>query len=223
VCGRFVQVSSPERLALQFGALDVTSSPHRPRYNVAPSTEVPAVIDAGGRRLGMLQWGFVPSWAKDPDAGPRPINARVEGVATSRLFATPLRRQRCIVPVDAWYEWQEVDGVKQPWSLIPTDGEAAPIAAVWSMWRGDPSMPPRSTVALLTTAAKGAAATVHDRMPLRIPSTLLDAWLQPGAADEEIAALLQRSVDAPMEVEVRKVSRRVNDVRNDDATLLEPS
>jgi len=223
VCGRFVQVSSPERLALQFGAVDVTSSPHHPRYNVAPSTSIPAVIDAGGRRLGSLQWGFVPSWSKDPDAGPRPINARVESVATSRLFSTPLRRHRCVVPVDAWYEWEEVDGAKQPWLLAPSDGEAAPIAAIWSMWRGDPSVPPRSTVALLTTAAKGPAASVHDRMPLRVPPTLLDAWLQPGAADEEIAAMLEAAVAAPMEVEVRRVSRRVNDVRNDDASLLEPA
>ena len=221
MCGRFVQVSSPERLALQFGALDVTTGPHRPRYNVAPSTAIPAVIDAGGRRLGMLQWGFVPSWSKEPDAGPRPINARVEGVATSRLFATSLRRHRCIVPVDAWYEWQEEDGAKQPWLLTPTDGEAAPIAAIWSMWRGDPSTPPLSTVALLTTGAKGAAADVHDRMPLRVPSALLDAWLQPGAADEDIVALLQESVDAPVAVDVHRVSRRVNDVRNDDASLIE--
>ena len=221
MCGRFVQVSSPERLALQFGAVDVTSTPHRPRYNVAPSTAVPAIIDAGGRRLGTLQWGLVPSWAKDPDAGPRPINARVEGVATSRLFATPLRRQRCIVPVDAWYEWQEVDGVKQPWLLTPTDGEAAPIAAVWSTWRGDPSVPPRSTVALLTTAATGPAASVHDRMPLRVPSNLLDTWLQAGAEDEEIAAVLEDAIATPMEVEVCRVSRRVNDVRNDDPSLIE--
>jgi putative SOS response-associated peptidase YedK len=89
------------------------------------------------------------------------------------------------------------------------------------MWRGDPSTPPLSTVALLTTGAKGAAADVHDRMPLRVPSNLLDAWLQPGAADEDIVALLQESVDAPMAVDVRRVSRRVNDVRNDDASLIE--
>jgi putative SOS response-associated peptidase YedK len=222
MCGRFVQVSSPERLALLFGAVDVMPPPHRPRYNVAPSTSIPAVIDAGGRRLGVLQWGFVPSWSKDPDAGPRPINARVEGVAASRLFAGSLRHRRCIVPVDAWYEWQDIDGVKQPWLLTPTDGDPAPIAAVWSMWRAEPSLPPRSTVALLTTAAVGPAADVHDRMPLRVPSHLLDAWLRPGGDDEEIAAMLGRAVDAAPDLEVRKVSRRVNDVRNDDASLLEP-
>jgi putative SOS response-associated peptidase YedK len=81
VCGRFVQTSSPERLALRFGATDTIGHELTPRYNVAPSTPVPAIIEASGRRLGLLRWGFVPSWADDPSSGPRPINARSEGVS----------------------------------------------------------------------------------------------------------------------------------------------
>jgi putative SOS response-associated peptidase YedK len=222
VCGRFVQVSPPQQLAEQYAAIDVTDRPHRPRYNVAPSTEVPAIIDAGGRRLGMLRWGLVPSWSKDPASGPRPINARVEGVATSRLFSTPLRRQRCIVPVDGWYEWQDEDGAKQPSLLTAIDGAPAAIAGIWSTWRADPALEPLSTVALITTAATGTAARVHHRMPLRVPVDLLDAWLRVDTPEGELPSILAELVAHQPDAQVHRVSRRVNDVRNDDVGLLEP-
>ncbi len=223
MCGRFVQTSSPQRLALRFGATDTIGPDHAPRYNVAPSTPVPAIIAADGRRLGLLQWGFVPPWADSPNAGPRPINARSEGAATSRLFAPALARRRCIVPVDAWYEWTEVDGARQPWLLTPLDGEPVAVAALWSSWRAptsdDPEAPALHTVALMTTDARGPAADVHHRMPLVVPDDRLEEWL---AADTtQPQHLLSELVTRPAAVRVTMVSRRVNDVRNDDATLLE--
>jgi putative SOS response-associated peptidase YedK len=222
VCGRFVQTSSPERLALRFGATDTIGHELTPRYNVAPATPVPAIIEASGRRLGLLRWGFVPSWADDPSSGPRPINARSEGVATSRLFAPALERRRCIVPVDGWYEWNEERGARQPWLLTPEPAGPTAIAALWSTWRPkDPdgaTVEPLSTVALLTTEATGRAAEVHHRMPVLVPDEALEDWLDPQLerAPELVAELAARA--AP--VRVTRVSRRVNDVRNDDATLI---
>lgn len=226
MCGRFVQSSPPERLTQQFAAVDVTGAPHRPRHNVAPSTAVRAIIDVGGRRLGHLSWGFVPSWSTDPAAGPRPINARVEGVATSRLFGAPLRRQRCIVPLDGWYEWRETSSGKDPSLLTPADGRPTAIAALWSIWRdgdgdGVEGAAALSTVTLLTTEATGEAAAVHHRMPLAVPAGLLDDWLvaDPG---EDVTGLLATLISTPVALRVQRVSRRVNDVRNDDPSLLEP-
>ncbi len=221
MCGRFVQVSSSDRLALALGATDVTGGALRPRHNVAPSTEVGAVIEAEGRRLGLLRWGFVPAWSRDPSDGPRPINARAEGAATSRLFGPSVRGRRCAVPVDGWYEWREEDGARQPYLLREPTGEPLALAGLWSSWR-DPAgaSPPLATVALVTTAARGAAATVHDRMPVVLAGAELDAWLDPGTPDP--VALLARTAAAEgPALEVRRVSRRVNDVRNDDAALLE--
>jgi putative SOS response-associated peptidase YedK len=229
VCGRFVQTSSPDRLAAAFGATLSEVRPHVSRYNVAPGTEVHAIIDRGGRRLGRLHWGFVPSWAASPTEGPRPINARVESAATSRLFGTALAQRRCIVPADGWYEWREESGLRQPYFLRPVSGPSA-IAAIWSMWRARPDagspdgeVAQRATVALLTTAARGVAAEVHDRMPLCVPIDLLDGWLGDTVAHADIGAIAAALVAHTPELEVTRVSRRVNSVANDDASLLAPS
>jgi putative SOS response-associated peptidase YedK len=222
MCGRFVQTSSADRLATHFDAADATGGALRPRFNVAPSTLVPAVLRTEGRRLGMLRWGFVPAWSSGPESGPRPINARAEGAAASRLFSPALARRRCIVPIDGWYEWTDEAGQRQPW-LIRTaaDGPAA-VAGLWSVWRAqgaDPATPPLGTVTLLTTEAIGPAADIHHRMPVLVPWGLLDDWLDPAASDG--ASLLEALQGVGTELEVRRVSRRVNDVRNDDPSLIE--
>ena len=226
MCGRFVRTTSPDRLALRYGALDAITDPVAPSWNVAPSHRIPAVLDvvtgtAEGRRLGLLRWGFVPGWARSPDEGPRPINARIEGAAASRLFASALARRRCIVPLDAWYEWTEEAGARQPWLLRPTVEGPVAVAALWSTWRdpaGPDDAPPLGTVALITTEARGRAADVHHRMPLLVPDALLDPWLDPRApADATLVAAL---TDGTPELDVVRVSRRVNDVRNDDPELV---
>ncbi len=234
MCGRFVQTSSAALLAERFGAHDTTDGGLQPRHNVAPSTPIPAIADAAGtdeRRLGMLRWGFVPPWARDPASGPRPINARVEGAATSRLFAPSLERRRCIVPIDAWYEWTEEDGARQPCLLRPRSDRAVAVAALWSprpraQRAGSPQPAPEpaeqgllATVALMTTEAHGAAASVHHRMPLCVPDALLDDWLDPGRPAD--ATLLAALTQAEPDVTVARVSRRVNDVRNDGPELLD--
>jgi putative SOS response-associated peptidase YedK len=223
MCGRFVRTSSTELLAAHFSALDTTEGTLLPSSNVAPSSAVPAIIAAPGRRLGALQWGFVPSWARDPGAGPRPINARIEGAASSRLFGTSLRQRRCIVPIDAWYEWTDESGARQPWLLRPRSGLPVAVAALWSVWRPEnapPGSPPLATVALITTAAHGPAADVHHRMPLTVPEPLLGPWLDTAAPADP--GLLADLCTTAVDVEVLRVSRRVNDVRNGGPELLEP-
>lgn len=228
MCGRFVQTTTPARIAERFDAFDTIGDELEPRWNVAPSTSVPAVIEAGrsaegGRRLGLLRWGYVPSWARGPDDGPRPINARIERAGTSRLFRPALARRRCIVPLDAWYEWTDEQGARQPWLLRPVDAGPVAVAALWSVWRdpaGPADAPGLATVALITTEAVGHAADVHHRMPLLVPDTLLADWLDPRrpASSMLIAALTSQE---PV-LDVVRVSRRVNDVRNDDAGLVAP-
>ena len=226
MCGRYLSLTSPDELAERFkvhrNRLDVTG----PRYNVAPSTSVPAVLEHDGeRRLGPLRWGFVPHWAKQLKGTPQPINARVETVGSNRMFATAFTRHRCILPADGFYEWfDRGEGKrKQPYHIADPAGEPLAFAAIWSIWR-DPQQEdaePLSTAAILTTSAQGEMARIHERMPLILPASLWDEWL---AADEAGSPHLLETVQAlgPPRLTATAITERVNNVRNEGPDLLEP-
>jgi len=222
MCGRVVTVSSTELLAARFHVDEVTAE-HVPSWNVAPSRDLLAIIDHDGhRRLGPLRWGYVPSWSDDATRGVRPINARAEGAAGSRMFRDALARRRCVVPIDGWYEWREREGsgTKRAFHLALEPAGPFAVAALRSTWRGTPDSPPLHTVALMTTAARGAAAAVHDRMPLIVPDGMLDDWLDPAATDPSGLLAVVAATEAP--VVVTEVSTRVNRVGTDGPELVAP-
>lgn len=226
MCGRYLSLSSPDDLAERFQVDEVVLERSEPRYNVAPSTGVPAVIDhQGERRLGELRWGFVPRWAKQLKGSPRPINARVESVATNRMFSTSFKRHRCILPADGFYEWLDrgKGRAKQPFHIAAPDGQPLAFAGIWSVWRDpeDEDAPPLSTAAIITTEARGEMERIHHRMPVILPETLWADWL---AADEDQAPHLAETVvalGAPRLI-ATEITDRVNSVRNDGPELIEP-
>lgn len=226
MCGRYLSLSSPEELAERFAVDEIRTDPLAVRYNVAPSTQVYAVIeDAQARRLGTLRWGFVPRWAKQLKGSPQPINARLETVATSRMFAPSFATKRCLLPADGFYEWQDrgKGARKQPFLLADPDGAPLAFAGIWSSWR-DPQHPdadPLFSAAIVTTKARGEMTTIHDRMPLMLPTTLRQDWL---TADADAAPHLLDAVGAlgPPRLRATPITDRVNSVRNDGPELLEP-
>lgn len=226
VCGRYVSVSSPEQLAERFEIDEVRTESLGPRYNVAPTLPVYAVIEHdGNRRLGALRWGFVPPWSKGPRRGPSPINARLESVGESRMFATAFARRRCLLPADGFYEWRDrgAGRPKQPYHLRRPDDEPLAFAGIWTAWR-DPDAPERDdplfSCAIVTTAAGGELARIHERTPLILPQRLWSEWLR---ADPDGAPHLRDTVAAlgPPPLVAEPVSTRVNDVRNEGPELLE--
>jgi len=168
-----------------------------------------------------MTWGLVPSWAKDPAAGPRPINARVESLVDRPHFAGALANRRCLVPVDGFYEWGPGPGggaIRRPHFLAPADGSVLAIAGVWDRW-GGPDAEPLVSCALVTTEANDDVASLHDRMPACLERGDWDEWLDPTNRDE--AALLDLlRLQAPGRLAVRPVSRRVNSTANDGPELL---
>ena len=225
MCGRFLLVSSVEQLAERFAVDEVRTDGLPPRYNVAPSTEIYAIIEDDARRLGTLRWGFVPPWAKQLKGSPQPINARVETLATSRMFAPSFKHKRCLVPADGFYEWQARGERrrKQPYHLADPDGAPLAFAGVWSSWRdpGETDPSPLFTAAIVTTDAQGDMVELHHRMPVMLPSTLWADWL---TASEDEAPNLLDAVAAlpPPQLTATPISDQVNSVRNDGSQLLEP-
>jgi putative SOS response-associated peptidase YedK len=234
VCGRYAAAKDPATLAAEFDAYDATEDHAPPAdHNVAPTKDVVAVVqrhprDDDGkadesrtvRSLRVMRWGLIPAWAKDRSIGARMINARSESAATSNAFKTSLAKRRCLLPADGWFEWKKEGGHKQPFFMTRPDGGSLAMAGLWTVWR-DPKEsdgPPVVSAAVLTTAAQGQLADIHDRMPLLMTPEHWAAWLDPDAG--EVGGLLEPSLDLIEELELRPVSSKVNNVRNNGPDLV---
>jgi putative SOS response-associated peptidase YedK len=215
MCGRYATTRSEADISLLFDAVPVAEAP-APSWNVAPTDPVPVVRMSqrqGGRVVDAARWGLVPPWADDPRAGARMINARAETVATSRAFAPSFRRRRCLVPADGWFEWVRDGKRRQAYYMTPRDSSVLAFAGIWTMWREQ-----TLTCSVLTTAALGGLAAVHDRMPLVLPRERWAGWLAGGG---DGAALLQPMTPAELAgIEVRPVRPDVGNVRNNGPQLL---
>jgi putative SOS response-associated peptidase YedK len=218
MCGRYELHSNPAAIALAFG-LEYPPS-LRPRYNVAPTQPVPVVrVNAAGEReLVQMRWGLVPRWARDPSIGTKMINARGETAAAKPSFSTAFRRHRCLLPADGFYEWQPMaDGSKRPVLIGLEGGGVFGLAGLYERWLS-PQGEPLDTCTILTTDANAALRPLHDRMPAIVPREQYARWLDPAEPDP-------RDLVAPYPAEAMTwwpVSRRVNNVRNDDASCIEP-
>ncbi|MEX1164925.1 MAG: SOS response-associated peptidase [Nitriliruptor sp.] len=232
MCGRYLSLSDPEQLAERFEVDQVRTEPLPQRWNVAPTLDVYAVIEREDtRRLGTMRWGFVPHWTKQLKGARTPINARLESVATSKMFASAFEQRRCLLPADGFYEWQvREDGTKQPYHLHDPEGVPLAFAGVWTVWRDpaaapDPDtgeVPPVFSAAIVTTAARGDLTRIHERVPLILPRQLWQDWL---TATPDDAPHLEAAVRAlgPPDLVAEPISTRVNSVRNDGPELLEPA
>jgi putative SOS response-associated peptidase YedK len=225
MCGRTALTASPEDLRELFG-LDET--PHVvPHYNVPPSQPLHAVrvVRGGTRRtLELLRWGLVPYWADDPKMGHRLALSRVETVAATPAFRDALRRHRCLVVVDGFYEWKHAGakskkGTKpsQPFFVRRPDGAPFALAGVWDRWVSRDGEVLESC-AIVTQPARPPVDAIHDRMPLVLEKEDWDRWLDPQLGD--VTALLRPRSPALV---AHPVSTYVNDPRHDDAQCAEPS
>jgi putative SOS response-associated peptidase YedK len=226
MCGRYVSVSSPTILADRFEVDEVRITEKEPVYNVAPTLEMPVVAMSKGRRvLDLVRWGLVPSWAKDLSIGARQINARAESVTTKAAYKRAFVKRRAIVPADGFYEWEKLDGhkQKQPWFIRRRDGEPMAFAGLWEIWH-DPEIgddaPRIRTFTIITTQANDLLEPIHERMPVVLPESEWDAWLDP--ENQDVDALEALLVPAPAaEFEMWPVSTLVNKADNDGPELLE--
>lgn len=217
MCGRFALAAPPAALIAHFG-LDHCAS-FAPRYNIAPTAQVPVIRLApeGKRVADLLKWGLVPHWAKDPAIGNRLINARAETVAEKPAFRSAWKRRRCLIPASGYYEWQTVPGArKQPWYVRLKHDELMALAGLWESWTSPEGDILRS-FCVITTSANDILQPIHERMPAIIGREHWTDWLDPGHAD--VAALLAPSAAA--EMQAWPVSRRVSSAGEEGAGLIE--
>ncbi len=227
MCGRFVSSSTPDEIAAYFDAAPPPAEAVlEPSWNVAPTNDVYVVtVDGGVRQVAAHHWGLVPVWAKSPAAGNKMINARAETLADKNAFKHAYRKRRCIVPVDGFYEWKAQPGAKrkQPYFIHRRDDEPLAFAGLWEEWRG----PDRSgdqrlrSATIITTTANETMAPVHDRMPVILPPSAWEEWLDPH--NQDLDTLGRLLVPAPPALLVmHAVGPEVGKVSNKGPHLIDP-
>jgi putative SOS response-associated peptidase YedK len=223
MCGRFVRRSTQEVLADWFGVELEEMPQFAPSFNVAPQSVQPVVRsnrDRGNREFALLRWGLVPFWAKDAKLAFSTINACAEEVASKPAFREALKKRRCLVPADAFYEWQRLDAKsKMPFAIALTSGEPYAFAGLWESWRPKDGEP-LETFAILTTYPNEVMEPIHNRMPVILEPKDYDRWLNAGDQARPPAGLLRPYPAGRMRA--WPVSDRVGNVRNNYPELLEP-
>jgi putative SOS response-associated peptidase YedK len=219
MCGRFVITSPPQALRLIFGYAEQPNFP--PRYNIAPTQPIPVVITGKGvRHFRLMHWGLLPAWVKDPRKFTPLINARAETVKERPAFKNAIKRRRCLIPADGYYEWQTSERHKRPYFIHRGDGSPIGLAGVAETWIG-PNGEELDTVAIVTAPASADLAALHHRVPVTIPPSDFERWLDCNAHDVDAVMALLRGPDEG-EFVWHEISTRVNRVANDDAQLILP-
>src|SRR5262249_978172 len=175
MCGRFTITTDPDKLAKRFG-IEIGSEPWRPRYNAAPTQDLPVILNEAPRKFERLRWGLIPSWATDPAIGNRMINARAETLAQKAAFRSALRKRRCLVPADSFYEWKKLPKGKAPMRVTLKDQEPFGMAGLWETWR-DPADGVVRSFTIITTEPNELVAPMHDRMPAILLKEDEHIWL----------------------------------------------
>lgn len=222
MCGRYTLILDISLLRERFRFEVGEDFTYVPRYNIAPSQPVLAVLSDGKRRRGgYLRWGLIPPWAKDPSIGHRMINARLETAAEKPAFREALRRKRCLIPADGFYEWKRTASGKVPVRCVLRSRRPFAFAGLWQTWRS-PAGETVHSCTILTTRANERLAAIHDRMPVILPPDLEEAWLDPALREPDLfRELLQPYPEE--ELEVYEVNPLVNRAGIDTPECIAPA
>ncbi|WP_139998203.1 SOS response-associated peptidase [Paenibacillus paridis] len=221
MCGRYTLTVTLEELLVRYMIGETMVPFHRPKYNVAPSQQVLSIIhDGQANRLGELKWGLVPPWADDPKVGFQMLNARSETAASKPAFQTPLRRKRCLIPADGFYEWKTTATGKQPMRITLKSRALFSMAGLYETWLS-PDGTKINSCTILTTAPNELIAPIHDRMPVILRPEDEQLWLDRTVTDTAMLMPLLVPYQAS-ELDAYPVSAAVGSVRNDEPALIEP-
>ena len=226
MCGRFTLTADPDVIREAF-ALGPASTPAlaeiAPRYNIAPSQPVAVVAadSTGARKLEFFKWGLVPVWAKDPKIGYKLINARAETLAEKPSFRTALKKRRCLILADGFYEWQKDGKAKTPMHIQLKSGEPFAFAGLYEFWKLPDSDAFLKSCVIITTAPNSLMEKIHDRMPAILNPKDYDLWLTPGELPAEKSLPLLKSY-AAAQMKAARVSTLVNSPAIDSPDCIKP-
>ncbi len=225
MCGRVKLEGDFSQLKTTFNIPDDYPAPnYAPSWNVAPTDGLPIVRynpKTAARTLDLMRWGLVPYWAKDVKVSFANINAMAETVDTKPAFKAAFAKRRCLVPIEAFYEWKKLGPTeKQPYAIALADRDIMALAGLWENWKSPAGEWVRSFT-IVTTMPNELCAPIHNRMPVILPSSAWPLWIGEDAAEPEQLKAVLRPYPAE-DMTCWPVSARVGNVRNNDPSLIEP-
>ena len=221
MCGRYTLTGNPADIAARFDAHWPPDrlSGYRGSFNIAPTQSVIVINNTGQREVVQMRWGLIPKWATDEWIGNRMINARSETLAEKPAFRGALKKRRCLIPADGFYEWKKLDDRKQPVRIVLKSREPFAFAGLWEVWRSLGGQEILSCT-IVTTTANELLKEVHERMPVILAREAEDIWLNPETPLPKLLELLKPYPSEDMEF--YPVSRDVNSPGNDSPDLIAP-
>jgi putative SOS response-associated peptidase YedK len=225
MCGRYVRRSDKQKIAEFFHANPSPAELPMPEadYNVAPTTYQPIVRqsrETGERELILARWGLIPFFTKDlkETEGLSTINARAETIATARTWREPMKKRRCLIPANVFYEWpKQGKPPKQPYAFELSNGNLFAFAGIWDAWK-DGQGHWLQSFAIVTTEANELMARIHSRMPVILHSRDYDRWLY-REETEQLPLDLMRPFESEA-MEMYEANPKVNNVRNNGPELM---
>jgi putative SOS response-associated peptidase YedK len=220
MCGRFSLTKEEAEIEKRFNAKFYSNDLIK-RYNVAPGQLALVITNEKPEELQLFKWGLVPSWAEEPKIGYKMINAKSETIFEKPSFRNLVKKRRCLVVSDGFYEWKPLAGKhKQPYRILLKGAGLFAYAGLWDAWTDKATGEIMNTFTVITTDANELVAPIHDRMPVILHQEDERKWIGSDLKQEEIAAMM-KPIETSM-IEVYPVSDRVNSPVNDDESLLLP-
>lgn len=222
MCGRFTQKTDKETIGKEFEIDSFQDTLLKPRFNIAPSQMIPAVLETDGERvLSNLKWGLIPHWAKDDSFASKTINARAETLSEKASFRDAFKSRRCIIPTSGFYEWDKKSkGTKQPYFFYLPEKEVFGFAGLYEEWLDKETGELIETCTIITTEANEVLEPVHDRMPVILKTEDYAQWLD--AKEKDTGKLQSLLVPYPAnEMDSYAVGLSVNSPSNDTDELIQ--
>ena len=217
MCGRYQLKDQKRQCDLEFSIKGPVPN-WKSKVNFSPTDSGPFVIeDAGERRMLVGHWGLIPAWAKEPKMTHPTFNARADTLREKSSFRNAFKSRRCLVPMDAFYEWSGPKTNRIPHEISRRDGRPLAIAGLWETWTSKAGSESLTSFTVITTEAKAFMAQIHDRMPVILEP---DAYGARMTGSPEAAAELMRPAAAAL-LQERVVNKGLNNSRNEGDWLLD--
>jgi Uncharacterized conserved protein len=222
MCGRATLSKSKSTLEKRFRAKfsPMDEDQNIVNYNVAPTQLHPVITNENPQQIQLFKWGLIPFWAKDSKIGSKMINSRIETITEKPSFRTAIKRRRCLVLLDGFYEWKKLGNRKQPYYIHLKNKEAFALAGIWEKWKHPENGKPIYSFSIITQSPNNFMAQIHNRMPAILLKEDEQKWLDINlSADETLSSI--RPLDDDL-LEAYPISNQVNRVSENTPELLNP-